>query len=84
MDIDRVSTFAEFKVIEIVDDSFLYTALLGIDWDFDNLTIIDLKNKRMKFEGDGFRVFAPLDLNEGRTYTKPIREEDCAYELENI
>jgi hypothetical protein len=84
VDIDRVRTFAEFKVIEIVDDSFPYLELLGIYWDFNNLTIIDLKKRRMKFEGDGLRVIAPIDPNEGRRYTKPIREEDQAYEIENI
>jgi hypothetical protein len=38
----------------------------------------------MTFEGDGLRVIAPLDANEGQQYTEPIREEDHAYELENI
>ena len=38
----------------------------------------------MAFEGDGLRVIAPLDLDEGPRYTNPIREEDRAYELENI
>ena len=38
----------------------------------------------MTFEKDGLRVIAPLDLDEGHRYTKPIREEDYAYALENI
>jgi hypothetical protein len=38
----------------------------------------------MTFEGDGLRVIAPLYPDEGQRYTKPIREEDHAYELENI
>jgi hypothetical protein len=38
----------------------------------------------MKFEGDGLRVIAPLDPDEGPRYTEPIREEDRTYELENI
>ena len=42
VDIDRVRTFAYFEVIEIVDDSFPYPMLLGIDWDFNNSTIVDL------------------------------------------
>jgi hypothetical protein len=29
---DGVRTFADFEVIEIVDDSFPYPTLLGIDW----------------------------------------------------
>jgi hypothetical protein len=84
VDIDRVRTFSDFKVIEIVDDRCPYPALLVIDWDFDNFTIIDLKKRRMTFEGDGLRVIAPLDPDESCRYTEPIREEDHAYELENI
>jgi hypothetical protein len=71
-------------VIEIVDDSCPYPVLLGIDWAFNNSTVVDLKKIRMTFEGDGLRVIAPLDPNEGRRYTEPIKEEDYAYELENI
>ena len=32
VDIDGVRTFADFEVIEIVDDSCPYPSLLGIDW----------------------------------------------------
>jgi hypothetical protein len=84
VDIDGVRTFVDFEVIEIVDDSCPYPALLGIDWAFNNSTVVDLKKRRMTFEGDGLRVIAPLDPDEGRRYTEPIREEDRAYELENI
>jgi hypothetical protein len=84
MDIDGVRTFVEFEVIEIVDDSCPYLAPLGIDLAFNNSTVVDLKKRRLKFEGDGLRVIAPLDPDEVRRYTEPIREENCAYELENI
>jgi hypothetical protein len=84
MDIDGVRTFVDFKVIEIVDDSCPYPVLLGIDWAFNNSTVVDLKKRRMTFEGDGLRAIAPLDPDEGPRYTEPIREEDRAYELENI
>jgi hypothetical protein len=84
VDIDGVRTFVDFEVIEIVDDSCPYPALLGIDWAFNNSTVVDLKKRRMTFEGDGLRVIAPLDPDEGPRYTEPIREEDRAYELENI
>ena len=79
MDIDGVRTFADFEVIDIVDDSCHYPALLGIDWDFNNLTIVDHKKRRMTFEVDGLRVIAPLDPDEGHRYTEPIREEDFSY-----
>jgi hypothetical protein len=84
VDIDGVRTFVDFKVIDIVDDSCPYPALLGIDWAFKNLTIIDLKKRRMAFEGDGLRVIAPIDPDEGRICIEPIREEYHTYELENI
>jgi hypothetical protein len=84
VDIDGVRTFVDFEVIEIVDDSCPYPVLLGIDWDFNNSTMVYLKKRRMKFEGDGLRVISPLDPNKGQRYIEPIRKEDRAYELENI
>jgi hypothetical protein len=74
MEIDGVRTFVDLEMIEIVDDSFPYPVLLGIDWDFNNSTVVDLKKRRMTFEGDGLRVIAPLDPDEGHRYTKHIRE----------
>ena len=35
MDIEGASTLVDFEVIEIVDDSNPYHALLGTDWDTD-------------------------------------------------
>jgi hypothetical protein len=43
-------------VIEIVDGNCPYPGLLGIDWDFNNLTVVDLKKRRMTFEGSGLKV----------------------------
>jgi hypothetical protein len=40
--IDGVGTFANFEVIDIVDDNCPYSMLLGIDWDFNNSSVIDL------------------------------------------
>ena len=57
----------------IVHDNCPYPALLGIDWAFNNSTVVDLKKIRMTFERDGLRVIAPLDLDEGQQYTEPIR-----------
>jgi hypothetical protein len=69
LDIDGVRKFVDFEVIEIVDDSCPYLTLLGIDWAFNNSTVVDLKKIRIKFEDDGLRVIAPMDPNEGRRYT---------------
>jgi hypothetical protein len=71
---DGVRTFADFEVIEIVDDNFPYPALLGIDWAFNNFTMVDLKKRCMNFKKDGLRVIAPLYPDEGQRYTEPIRE----------
>jgi hypothetical protein len=65
VDIDGVRNFADFEVIEIVDDSCPYPTLLGIDWAFHNCNIDYLKKRRMTFERDGLQVIAPLDLDEG-------------------
>ena len=73
VDIDEVRTFVDFEVIEIVDDSCPYPALLGIDWDFNNSTVVDLKKIRMTFEGDGVRGITLMDPDEGRRYTEPVR-----------
>jgi len=84
VDIDIVRMFADFEVIDIVDDNCPYPALLGIDWAFNNFTMVDLKKRCMNFKKDGLRVIGPLYPDEDEQYTDPIREEDRAYELENI
>jgi hypothetical protein len=66
VDIDGVRTFAYFEVIEIVDDNYLYPALLGIDWAFNTSNVVDLKKICMTFERYGLRVIAPLDPDEGQ------------------
>jgi hypothetical protein len=65
VDIDGIITFADFEAIEIVDDSCPYLALLGIDWAFNNSTVVDLKKRCMKFERDFLRFIAPLYPYEG-------------------
>ena len=69
IDIDGVSTLADFEVIEIIDDSNPYPALLGIEWAMANATIINLKRRHMTFEGNGMRVIIPLDPSQGERYT---------------
>ena len=45
IDLDGVSTLADFEVIEIIDDSNPYLALLGIEWAMENAAIINLKRR---------------------------------------
>jgi hypothetical protein len=66
VNIDGVHSTTYFEVIEIVDDSKPYPMLLGLDWDLNNQTIIDLKKRQMIFEVGDLRVTMPLDPIEGR------------------
>jgi hypothetical protein len=50
-----------FEVIEIVDGTTPYPTLLGLDWEFDNQVVINLKTWKMTFESGEYRVIAPLD-----------------------
>ena len=73
MDIDGVRTFSDFGVIEIVDDSFPYPALLGIDWAFNNSTLVDLKKRHMKVQMKVHDTQSPSDKKmihtNWKTYT---------------
>ena len=65
VDIEGLHTFADFKVINIVDDTNPYPVLLGIDWAMGNQTIINFKRRILSFEDDEMRVVTPLDPLEG-------------------
>ena len=68
VDIERVHTTTDFEVIETLDDSNPYPALLGLDWEFSNMAIINLKKRQMIFEINNMRVILPLDPSEGARY----------------
>lgn len=61
VDFEGVCTTTDFEVIEIVDDSNPYLALLGLDWEISNMAIVNLKKRKMIFESDNMRVIVPLD-----------------------
>jgi hypothetical protein len=50
VDLDGVCTKANFKVIEIVEDTTPYPTFLGLDLEFDNHSIINLKTQRMTID----------------------------------
>jgi hypothetical protein len=58
IDLDGVRTKADFEVIEIVDGTTPYLALLGLYWAFENQTIIKLKTRKLTFESRDYRVIA--------------------------
>ena len=74
VDIEGVSTFDDFEVIEIFDDISPYPTLLGIDWATDMNGAINLKKKKMIFEKKSLRVIVCLDPAEGLRYTEPVRD----------
>ena len=69
VDLEGVRSLADFEVIEIIDDSTPYLALLGIDWEFKNQAIINSKKKTMSFEGNGIQIISSLDPALGPRYT---------------
>ena len=75
IDIEGLCTFAYFEVINIVDDTNPYPALLGIDWEIDNQTIINFKKRILSFEDDEMRVVYPIDPLEAQRYVKPFYSE---------
>ena len=72
VDIKGLCTFTDFEVINIVDDTYPYPALVGIDWEMGKQTIIKFKRRILSFEYDKMRVVAPLDPLEGQRYVEPV------------
>ena len=61
VDVEGLRTFADFEVINIVDDTNPYLTLLGIDWAIDNQTIINFKKRILSFKDEEMRVVSPID-----------------------
>jgi hypothetical protein len=68
------------KVIEIVYDTQLYPALMGLEWVFNNHAIINFKKREMIFKVEDLKVTAHLDPLEGKRYIEPVRGKD----IENL
>ena len=62
VEVEGLRTYADFEVIDIVDDTNPYPMLLGIDWVIDNHTIINFKKQILSFEDSEIRVVVPIDL----------------------
>ena len=50
VEVEGLNTYADFDVIEIVDESSSYPVLLGIGWENENLAVINFKKRVMTFE----------------------------------
>lgn len=42
-----------------------YLAFLGVDLDFDNNALLNVKKKKMSFEIDTLHLISPMDLTKG-------------------
>jgi hypothetical protein len=58
IDLDGVRTVVDLKVIEIVYDTTPYATLLGLDWEFYNQDVINLKTQKMTLKSGKYRVVA--------------------------
>jgi hypothetical protein len=66
-----VRSVANFEVIDIMDNIQPYLVFLGLDWAFDNHTIINFNKREMIFGVGGLKVTTPLDPTEARRYAEP-------------
>jgi len=60
VDLYGVRTMEDFEVIDIVDNTTPYLVLLGLDWEFENQDIINLKTRKKIFELGEYRFIATL------------------------
>lgn len=73
IDIEGVRSTATFEVIEILDDNIPYLALLGLEWTFENLSMVNLKKIQLVLDQGYIRVISPLDPKYGKIYVETIR-----------
>jgi hypothetical protein len=81
VDLDGVHTMEDFEVINIVDNSTPYPTLLGLDWEFYNQTIINLKTRKIIYELGEYRVITPLYPLEGGRYVDQMTEKLMTEEI---
>jgi hypothetical protein len=67
-----------------MDDFDPYPALIGIDWSFENNSMLNLKKRWMSFEMDTLCTVTLLDPYEGDIYNEPIDEDAQSFVIENI
>ena len=84
VDLDGVHTMEYFEVIDIMDNTTPYPTLLGLAWDFDNQSIINLKTRKMIFELGEYRVIAPLHPSKGGIYIETMTENFITEEINQL
>ena len=86
VEVEGLNTYTYFDVIDIVDESSSYLAMLGIGWENNNMEVINFKKRVMTFENCRMHIISPLYLIEGQRYIEPVKEEfvggwDHAYNI---
>ena len=76
-DIDGIKVWVDFEVIQIEEDTDHYPALIGLGWDIDMSSVIDLQKRSIIFEFDGARAVIPLDSAEEERYTGPTELKEA-------
>ena len=84
INVEGLCTYANFEVINIVDDTNPYLTLLGIDWAIEIQTIINFKKMIISFEDEEMRVISPIDPFEGKIYVQPVYDEGKVDYLDQI
>ena len=86
VEVEGLKTYAYFDVIDIVDESSSYLAMLGIGWENNNMEVINFKKRVMTFKNCDMHIVSQLYLTEGQRYIEPVKEEvvggwDHAYNI---
>jgi hypothetical protein len=76
MNIDGVHIMEDFEFIEIMDEIQPCPTFMGLEWDFYNQMIINLKRREMIFEFGYLKVTTTLDPIEEKRYIEPVRGND--------
>jgi hypothetical protein len=84
IDVVGVKIVVEFEFIEIMGDKDPYPALLGIDWAYENYSVINLKKDTMTFEADGIKLVKPLDPYVGPRYIEPTENNMEGEDLDQL
>jgi hypothetical protein len=77
-------TMANFEVIDIVDNTFPYPSLLGLDWDFNDQVINNLKTRKIIFESIEYKVIVPLDPSKGGRYVEPATDNIMTEDVNHL
>ena len=84
VDVVGMKTHTEFEVIDVMGDRDPYPKLLGIDWAYENYTVIDIKKELEILEVDRLRVIQPLDPYLGPRFTELVDDKDESGGLDQL